>query len=62
MHALFAGHEYYPAGGWDDLRAAGECYDDVVRTWNENQSLNESWDRWSWGHIVNLETRERIDL
>jgi len=53
-YLLFAGSNYYPAGGWDDFWAASDDIEELKR-----QAENGGWLP-DWAHIVDLETREVI--
>lgn len=48
QYILFAGQSYYPWGGWEDIVSAG--------TLDECKAAFGTWDRFEWGHIVNLST------
>ena len=57
MFALFAGHDYYPAGGWDDFRGVYESVEAAEAAFRAGDP-DES--RWEWGHVVDLSSREEV--
>jgi len=50
---LFAGDQYYPAGGWQDYQGT---YDDIIDALDKAANLGKDW----W-HIVDLGTIEVVD-
>ena len=59
-YLLFAGPDYYPAGGWRDLMGD---YDDPVPAVAEGKRLRKSRSmyRTDWWEVIDLETGEEID-
>ncbi len=52
MFLLFAGHDYYPGGGWEDFKG---CYPTVGDAVLAAASLDEDW----W-HIVDCDKKEIV--
>lgn len=52
LFALFGGEAYYPGGGWHDFKGVFPSVDTAKVGVKE---------RWSFWHIVNLETREVVE-
>lgn len=50
-YALFAGDDYYPAGGWNDFRRACDTLEAAY------PADGESFD---WWHIIDLVTGEQV--
>jgi hypothetical protein len=64
---LFAGDEYYPAGGIDDLVATFDTLEDAARTGRHHDNVcrlgidrrrAEYKERWQWWHILDTTTGE----
>jgi len=51
-YLLFAGDEYYPAGGWQDYRGRFNSLNEAIKA-----AAKLTWD---WWQIVNLETGKII--
>jgi hypothetical protein len=49
---LFAGHNYYPNGGWDDFQGSFDTLEDAE---SFNQTISSDW----W-HIIDLTTGEDV--
>jgi len=54
MYLVFAGYDYHPSGGWDDLIGKYDTPEEAV----EAAELHDG----DWAHIVDLATGEKIDL
>lgn len=51
MFALFAGYNYYPAGGWRDFQGVYGTLEAAIEGF-KNHELTD----WDWGHVVDLHT------
>lgn len=56
QYLLFAGYEYYPAGGWDDFKG------DFDTTVEAIQALAAMEYRGDWWQIIDRDTKEEINL
>lgn len=54
--ALFAGYDYYPSGGFHDLRAKSQNIDEL-----HDLMQKQFKDRFEWYHIVNLNTHTIVE-
>lgn len=45
-YALFAGHNYYPCGGWDDFKGSFDTPEEALALYKTGNH--------EWGHIVDL--------
>ena len=64
---LFAGHEYYPHGGIDDIKATFDSLEDAARAGRHHDSVcrigidrlrAEYKTRWQWWHVMDTGTGE----
>lgn len=53
-YLLFMGLDYYPAGGWDDLR---DSFDTVSEA---ESSAKTMMTRFNWWHVVDKATGEKV--
>jgi hypothetical protein len=54
---LFACSQYYPSGGWNDLKGDFETLDEAKEEWNKYAKEKV----YDWGHIVDLKTGEMVE-
>ena len=54
--ALFAGSNYYPSGGYNDLRAKSQSIDEL-----RDLMKKQFKDRFDWWHIANLNTHTIVE-
>lgn len=59
-YALFAGDNYYPAGGIEDLRGRFATHFEAQQAFDAGWK-NDGEEQYDWGHIVDLETFEVIE-
>lgn len=57
-YALFAGYNYYPSGGWDDIYGTYDTVEEAQEAWRIARSNPERVLRSDWGHIIDLTTGE----
>lgn len=56
-YLLFAGHDYYPDGGIDDLRHQADTIDELKQYFKDNhRDISGHSYTSNWGHIVDAET------
>ena len=58
MFALFAGYNYYPSGGWDDLIAAYPTLEGAQHARNARKARSRKYD---WFYIVDLSKGEVVE-
>jgi hypothetical protein len=49
---LFAGYNYYPAGGWDDFNDSFDSVDEAIKIGKEHPG--------DWYHVIDSQTGESI--
>lgn len=58
QYAVFAGMDYYPFGGWDDLLGTYESLIEASKYAEDHVKQG----KWRWAHIVNLQTGAKVDF
>jgi len=56
-YLLFAGDQYYPAGGWHDFQGSFDSVAEAKEDYERHRWLKY----WDWGHVVDAETQEQWD-
>jgi hypothetical protein len=59
-YLLFAGHAYYPAGGWDDFVADYEYADVAAAEGSRRQGLRIHVDQCDWWHVIDRDTGQQV--
>jgi hypothetical protein len=55
-YLLFAGHNYYPSGGWEDYILDFNTEDEAMQYFKDNNKTKSSFHCWGWMHIVDRDT------
>jgi hypothetical protein len=53
-YMLFAGDDYYPAGGWDDFIGSFDSVEDAMASFPR--------DRYDWWHIVDATIGQEVSI
>ena len=56
-YILFAGLNYYPAGGWNDMNLSFDATEEVLL---ENPELPLKIKDFDWHHVIDTHTGERV--
>ncbi len=63
MYLLFAGDNYYPSGGWGDLKGKFYSKEEALEFYKAGHRYGEEYVHyWDWYQIVDLESLEVIDF
>lgn len=58
---LFAGDNYYPAGGFFDLKGEAKTLEEARDIFTKHNATSDYYDQWGWGHIVDINTRVIVE-
>lgn len=56
-YLVFAGHNYYPSGGWDDFISSHSSLDEAIDAAKKEKEM-EAYD---WWHVVDFETGSIVE-
>ena len=57
---LFAGDEYYPAGGWDDFRGSFKTVEEAEKKADKPTDREWANNSYDWWHIVDSTTGKSV--
>ncbi len=60
-YALFAGDQYYPAGGWQDYKGSYDSLTQALKAAAGDTRNTDLQGKWDWWHIVDLETGKMVE-
>lgn len=59
-YALFAGHEYYPVGGWHDFQGTFDTIEEAKEAARPQRIPGQPTSSWDWWHVIDLTTCEEV--